>query len=276
MNDEMLAMLDASLDFTPFAVLATLNLDAYPQGKLLADTITKELLSFGRFPQSMKSGKGKVCDIIPSLVEEIVGACLDLLGKNLPDAELVKEAKRITRQRVRKEKRDARWRDKKPTDAYCKRCRRKQNVISHDKETRTLTLDCGHTRIIPKDGMQRSKARWVIEHPKETSEETAPVGIVGGSDDQIESTGQQFHSPLSDVGNDIFGQELTGVSRYGNASEDAMIAALDAATRYARALAAIGAENLRWLEEYYGRLGDGTLTNADHQKCNRLCKRITS
>jgi hypothetical protein len=264
------------ISFTPDnAELATLDLSALPQGELLADTITKELLAFGRFPQSMKSGREKVCDIIPSLAEEIVGACLDLLGK--PDAELISEARRITRQRIRKEKRESRWRDKNPTDAYCKRCRGKQAVINHDKETRTLTLDCGHTRVIPKDGIQRSKAQWAIEQPQETAEETAPDGIVGGSDDQIdESTGQQFHNPLADVGRDIFGRELVGG---GNASEDAIVAEIDAKrdelnelSQDCLVLSAIGADNYRWLIEYYGRAG--TATNAERQKCSRLFAKI--
>ena len=272
-NAELAELATLAEPLAPFSKLATLDLSALPQGKLLADTITRELLAFGRFPQSMKSGRGKVCDIIPSLAEEIVGACLDLLGKS--DDELVSEARRITRQRVRKEKREARWRDKNPTDAYCKRCRGKRAVINHDKETRTLTLECGHTRVIPKDGMQRSKAQWAIEHPQETAEETAPDGIVGGSDDQIdESTGQQFHNPLSDVGSDIFGHEL-GVSRYGNASEDAMITALDELNELSQdciVRSAIGADNYRWLIEYYGRAG--TATNAERQKCARLFAKI--
>jgi hypothetical protein len=260
--------------FTPFAKLATLDLSALPQGKLLADTITRELLAFGRFPQSMKSRRGKVCDIIPSLAEEIVGACLDLLGKS--DAELVSEARRITRRRIRKEKHEARWRDKNPTDAYCKRCRGKQAVINHDKETRTLTLDCGHTRVIPKDGLQRAKAQWAIEQPQETAEETAPVGIVSGSDDQIdESTGQQFHNALSDVGSDIFGRPLEDTRSNVNTTEDAMNDAIDKLkehARYVTALEAIGPENYRWLLKHYGRVGKAP--NADYQKCFRLCEKI--
>ena len=257
------------------AKLAVFNLDAYPQGKLLAETITRCLLSFGRFPQSMKSGKGKgeVCDIIPALIEEIVAECLDLLGK--PDAELIKETARITRQRVRELKHESRWRDRNPKDCYCKRCRRCQDVTHHNTETRTLTMECGHTRKIPKDGIQRSKSEWIIEHPREVSEEDTPSGVVQGCDNQIdEGTGQQFHSPLSDVGNDPFGGVIDGVSRFGNRAEDALIAQLDYWKRESKILSCIGADNYRWLADYYGRVGDGTLTNAEHQKCFRLCEKL--
>lgn len=249
--------------------------DAYPQGKLLADTITRELLSFGRFPKSMQSGKGKHCDIIPAIIEEIVTECLDLLRKNLPDAELIHEAERITRQRVREDKQESRWRDRNPKDCYCKRCRRDQDVVRHDKDTRTLTLGCGHTRRIPKDGIQRSKSEWVIEHPREVSEEDTPSGVVQGCDNQIDGeSGKQFHNPLSDVGNDPFGQAIAGVSRFGNSAEDSLIAQLDYWKRESKILSCIGADNYRWLADYYGRVGDGTLTNAEHQKCFRLCEKI--
>jgi hypothetical protein len=252
------------------APLATLNL-GHPQGQLLIDTVTKALLAYGRFPQSMK-GKN---DIIPSLVEEITTECLnaDLLGK--PNAELVKEAQRITRARVRKLKPEARWRDKNPKDCYCKKCRRNQDVVRRDGLT--LTLECGHTRQMPKSGLgiQRSKSEWAIEQPKKVSAEDTPSGVVQGCDNQIdEETGQQFHTPLSDCGNDPFGYAIASAGRFGNGSEDALLAELDYWSQLGKILSCIGSDNFKWLVAYYERTGDGTLTPAEHQKCYRLCEKL--
>ncbi|MGO8811967.1 MAG: hypothetical protein ACLQJF_21115 [Candidatus Sulfotelmatobacter sp.] len=256
------------------AELATLDLDAYPQGKLLVDTVQSTLLRFGRFQQSEK---GEECDIIPTHIEHAVNECLDLLNKNLPDAELVEEVIRITRAYIRTLTKVFRWRDKNPRDAYCKQCRRKQDVIHQDTENLTLTLECGHTRKYPKYGVHRSKETWTIEHPTKVTAETAPVGIVNGSDNQVDDTGQQYHDPGYDIGNDPFGFAIEGVSRYGNGAEDAIIAKLDelkAASRDCLVISCIGADNYRWLTDYYGRLNDGTLSNADHQKCSRLFEKI--
>jgi len=258
-------------DFVPDnAPLATLNLDAYPQGQLLLDTITQTLLSYGRLPQAMK---GKTCDIIPSLIEEIVNECLDLLGK--PDDELIKAAQRITRARVRKDKPEARWRDKNPEDAYCKKCRRNQDVVQNDGGK--LTLTCGHTRKLPKSGLgiQRSKSEWAMEQPRAVSAEDTPSGVVQGCDNQIdEETGQQFHTPLSDCGNDPFGYAIAGAGRFGNGAEDALLRELDYWSLQDRMLSCIGSDNLKWLTDYYERTGDGTLTPAEHQKCYRLCEKL--
>jgi len=253
------------------APLAILNLDAHPQGQLLIATVTKALLAYGRFPQSMK-GKN---DIIPSLVEEITTECLnaDLLGK--PNAELVKEAQRLARARVRKLKREVRWWDKNPKDCYCKKCRRNQDVTKNDGGK--LTLTCGHTRKMPKSGLgiQRSKSEWAISQPTKVSAEDTPSGVVQGCDNQIdEETGQQFHTPLSDCGNDPFGYAIAGAGRFGNGAEDALLAQLDYWAQQGKILSAIGSEDYKWLTDYYERTGDGSLTNADHQKCFRLCEKL--
>jgi hypothetical protein len=61
--------------------------------------------------------------IFLALKDFAINRCED--GENY----FIQEESKITRQRVRKEKREARWRDKNPTDAYCKRCRGKRAVI---------------------------------------------------------------------------------------------------------------------------------------------------
>jgi hypothetical protein len=145
----------------------------------------------------------------------------------------------------------------------------------------TLTLECGHTRKYPKGGIHRSKETWIIEHPTKVTAETAPVGIVNGSDNQVDDTGQQYHDPGYAIGNDPFGFAIEGTSRYGNGSEDSIIAKIDAkmlelkaASRDCLVIGCIGADNYRWLTGYYGRLGNGTLTNAEHQRCFRLFEKI--
>jgi hypothetical protein len=85
---------------------------------------------------------------------------------------------------------------------------------------------------------------------------------------------KEWVGPVDSAASDSSGQHITGAPRHVNQTAENLLAKI-AEDQIIRAITSvIGQEDWDWALDFHGRLGDGSLTGADHQRYRTIRNRI--